>query len=155
MDANTDLTCGLSNQNNQSFITKNSENSDNVYTTLKNVRIKHPKKLIIATLNINSLANKFEQLKTMIMGNIDIIILTETKLDDTFPTSQFLMEGFSKPYRLDRNRNGGGILIFVREDIPNKELSKHTFPHDIEGLFIEINLRKCKWLLFGTYHPPS
>ena len=29
------------------------------------------------------------------------------------------------------------------------------FPDDIEGLFIEINLRKSKWLIFGSYHPPS
>ena len=25
----------------------------------------------------------------------------------------------------------------------------------MEGLFVELNFRKCKWLLFGTYHPPS
>ena len=36
-----------------------------------------------------------------------------------------------------------------------KKLSKHNFPDDIEGLFIEINLRKTKWLIFGSYHPPS
>ena len=65
---------------------------------------------------------------------------------------------------IDRNRNGGGVLIYVREDIPSKELSKHIFPDvvfsmedtkgPIEGIFLEINLRKCKWLLFGTYHRP-
>ena len=71
-----------------------------------------------------------------------------------FPEAQFTIHGFSKPYRLDRNANGGGILIYVREDIPSKELNLHNFD-DIEGIFVEINLRKCKWLLFGTYHPPS
>ena len=25
----------------------------------------------------------------------------------------------------------------------------------LKGLFIESNFRKVKWLLFGTYHPPS
>ena len=79
----------------------------------------------------------------------------ETKLDDTFPDSQFFIEGYSTPFRLDRNRNGGGVIIYVREDIPCKKLLKHNFPDDIEGLFIEINLRKSKWLLFGSYHPPS
>ena len=34
-------------------------------------------------------------------------------------------------------------------------LDKHVFPYDMEGLFVELNFRKCKWLLFGTYHPPS
>ena len=46
-------------------------------------------------------------------------------------------------------------MIFVREDIPSKMLSKHTFPYDIEALIIEINLRKSKFLLLGAYHPPS
>ena len=53
---------------------------------------------------------------------------------------------------MDRNRNGGGVLIFVREDIPTKELS-FVFPEDIEGILIEINLRKSKLLLCGCYHP--
>ena len=39
--------------------------------------------------------------------------------------------------------------------IPSRQLNKHIFPEDIEGIFVEINLRKSKWLLFGTYHPPS
>ena len=38
---------------------------------------------------------------------------------------------------------------------PCKQLSNHTFCEGIEGIFIEINFRKSKWLLFGTYHPPK
>ena len=62
---------------------------------------------------------------------------------------------FQKPYRLDRNRNGGGVTIYIREDIPSKRLDKHVFPCYVEGPFVEHNFRKYKWLLFGTYHPPS
>ena len=83
------------------------------------------------------------------------MVLTETKLDETLTTSGFLIDGFSSPFRPDRNRKGGGILIYVRSDIPNKLLTKHSFPNDTEGLLVEINFRKSKWLLFGTYHPPS
>ena len=43
---------------------------------------------------------------------------------------------------------------YVREDIPSKVLEKHKLPQDIEVMFIELNFRKVKWLLFGTYHPP-
>ena len=57
--------------------------------------------------------------------------------------------------RIEIVMEGWGILIYVREDIPSKLLNKHAFPNDIEGLFIEVNLRKTKWLIFGTYHPPS
>ena len=90
------------------------------------------------------------------MQHIDILALTETNIEDTFPTVQFIVNGFSEPYRLDRNRNvgGGGGMIYIREDIPSKQLDKHVFPYDMEGLFVELNLRKCKWLLFVTYHPP-
>ena len=64
------------------------------------------------------------------------------------------MEGYCRPFRRDRNRYGGGILIYVREDIPCKILPDHNLPEDIEGIFIELNFRKSKLLLFGTYHPP-
>ena len=119
------------------------------------MKIKNINRLVFANLNINSLRAKFDQLKIIISGNIDILVITETKLDDSFPVSQFKIEGYSEPYRFDRNRNGGGVIIYVREDIPSKKLTKHEFPNDIEGIFIEINLRKSKWLVFGTYHPPS
>ena len=122
---------------------------------MNNVRKDNVNNVIIACLNINSLANKFDQLTTVINDNIDILVLLETKLDDTFPESQFVINGFSKPYRIDRNRNGGGVMIYVRQDIPSKRLSKHNLPSDIECLCVEINLRKSKWLLCGTYHPPS
>ena len=128
---------------------------NNVYDILKGLKLRNVNRLVIGNLNINSIASKFDQLKAIIQCHVDILVIVETKLDITFPTSQFLLDGFSKPYRLDRNRNGGGILIYVREDIRSKLLLKHNFPDDIEGIFIEINLRKIKWLLFGTYHPPS
>ena len=128
---------------------------NNVYDILKDLKLRNVNRLVIGNLNINSIASKFDQLKAIIQCHVDILVIVETKLDITFPTSQFLLDGFSKPYRLDRNRNGGGILIYVREDIPSKLLLKHNFPDDIDGIFIEINLRKIKWLLFGTYHPPS
>ena len=47
--------------------------------------------------------------------------------DDTFPDSQFLTESFSVPYRLDRTAKGGGVLLYIREDIPSKHIKKVTF----------------------------
>ena len=124
-------------------------------TEIKNLRLRNVNKVIIGNLNINSLPNKFDQLREIVLKYVDVLVVTETKLDDTFLTSQFLVTGFSVPYRLDRNRNRVGIMIFIRDDIPSRVLTKHVFPDDIEGLFIELNFRKAKWLLFGTYHPPS
>ena len=56
---------------------------------------------------------------------------------------------------MDRNRNCGGIIIYVREDVLTKTLTKHNLPGDIEGIFLEIYFRKSKWLLCEIYHPPS
>ena len=50
---------------------------------------------------------------------------------------------------------GNGIIIYVREDIPSRMLRKHNSLDNINGLFVELNFRKSKWLLGGMYHPPS
>ena len=87
---------------------------------LRNVRISNINRLIFGHLNINSLRNKFNLLCEQIKGSIDIFMISETKLDDSFPQGQFLIDGFHSPLRFDRNKSGGGILLYVREDIPTK-----------------------------------
>ena len=84
--------------------------------TISEIRIKNLNNTIFGHLNGNSLPNKFDSLTSITQNYIDIIILTETKLDDSYPTSQFKIEGYSKPFRHDRNIDGGGILIYSRED---------------------------------------
>ena len=54
-----------------------------------------------------------------VKGNIDVLLVSKTKIDDNFPIGIFLIDGFSTPYRLDRNSNGSGLMLFVREDIPS------------------------------------
>ena len=127
-------------------------NADDAMKLMKEVRLKYTKNVIIGHLNINALANKFDALSYLITGNLDILVVGETKLDNSFTENQFIISGFKKPYRLDRNNNGGGVMIYVRGDIPSKELTKHNFTKNIEAIFVEINLRKSKLLLVGTYH---
>ena len=121
---------------------------------LMNLKLKNINRLVLGHLNINSLAGKFDQLKALIKRNIDFLVLAETKIDSSFPNAQFRIDGFSIPFRLDRNRFGGGVLINVRGDISCKELIQHKLPENIKGRFIEINLRKQKFLLFGGYRCP-
>ena len=114
--------------------------------TLKNnvlnvIRKKNPKRIIIAHLNINSIRNKFEMLKEVIGNKINIFLTSETKLDDTFVLSQFILEGFTPLYRLDRTEHGGGLMLFIREDIPFKQLPNVNPSGKIENIFVEINLR--------------
>ena len=42
-------------------------------------------------------------------------------------------------------------MIYVREDIPSQEKG-HNLPDNVEAILLEINLRKSKFLLIGTYH---
>ena len=95
--------------------------------------------------------NKFDILTNQITGNANVMVISETKLDDSFPESQFKIPGYSSPFRLDRDQNGGGIMIFVRKDTTAKFLSFEDKP--IEALFIELNFREKKWLLSCSYNP--
>ena len=55
-------------------------------------------------------------------------------------TVQFLMSSFYKPYRLDCCSNGGGIMLYIREDIPSRLLTEYKSPENAECLFVEINI---------------
>ena len=61
---------------------------------IKNLRLRNVNEVVVSNININSLRNKFEHLEELVMKHIDVLVITETKLDDSFSTSQFLMEGF-------------------------------------------------------------
>ena len=50
-------------------------------------------------------------------------MMSETKLDETFPEGQFLMDVFTPPWRMDKNVSGHGIALCIREDIPSRQIS--------------------------------
>ena len=60
---------------------------------LRKLLIKNPN-------NIKSIKNKFEMLPLLFHQEIDILMISETKMDHSFPTEQFIIEGYSKIYRL-------------------------------------------------------
>ena len=110
--------------------------SINASDILSNPKVRVNNKLIIGNLNINSFAGKFDKLKLMVQHKVDILVLTETKIDSSFLNQQFHNEGFCFSYRLNRNKHGGGVLVYIREDIPSKILKKTILPNDTEGIFI-------------------
>ena len=71
----------------------------NLTNNLHQVRINYPSRMIFGQINKNSIRNKLEQLIYIVTNEIDILMVSETKLDDTFPISQFLMQGYSIPFR--------------------------------------------------------
>ena len=93
------------------------------HKALENIRRRNINRLIFAQLNINYLGNKFESLQHIINKDIDVLLISETKIDSSFPSAQLHLKGYATPYRLDRNTDGAGILLYIREDIPSKLLN--------------------------------
>ena len=82
---------------------------------MKTLRLKYPQNPIIAQININSIRKKIETF-------LDILMISETKIDESFPLSHFMIDGFSMPNRHDGNAHGGGILVYFRNNITAKLL---------------------------------
>ena len=74
-------------------------------------------------------------------------------MDESFPIVQFHMQGYSSPFSLDRNICGGGLLLCLWGDIPAKLINNIKFEKGIEAVFMEINLKKKKWLVNVSYNP--
>ena len=79
-------------------------------------------------------------------------MVSEIKISDTSPESKFLIEGFSKPFRLDRTAKGGRIFLYIREDIPGKYIKKITLNNSFEKFSVGLTLRSKKWLLGSSYN---
>ena len=117
--------------------------SDNVISdgSLKEIRIKNRNRIVLADLNINSLRIKFDILTGQITINVDVLVISETKLDDSIPESQFKIRGYSFPFRLDRTEHKRKFSI---KDF----FSKYD---QINSFFCSVRIRTVResWYLFA------
>ena len=138
---------------NDSGIQDESQKCEKFTDFLFNIRKHHSNKIIMAHININSLRNKFDILTNSVSEYIDILMISETKLDNTFPHALYHLKDFSNPYRLDRNSHGGGILVYVRDNIPSNLVKLDQKFENFEGFFIELELsNKNEWLFSYPYN---
>ena len=63
---------------------------------LKSLRIHNHSDIIVSFWNINF--KNFDDLKLIIIEIVDILCITETKADQSFPTAQIILAGYCKPY---------------------------------------------------------
>ncbi len=92
---------------------------DPLVKCLSQSRQKHGKNLIFTHVNINSLGSKKEYIiEILIKGYVDVLCITEAKLSDKYVDNEFKVEGY-KFYRLDRASNSGGLVIWIRADLPH------------------------------------
>ena len=73
------------------------------FNDLHEIRFKNPNRLIFAHINLNSLRKKFEMSQEVIGNKIHVLLLSETKLNASFLSCPFILDGFTSPYRLDKH----------------------------------------------------
>ena len=78
----------------------------------------------------------------MIKDYVDLLLISETKIDSSFPTAQFHIDGYTI-HRRDRDENGGGLLLYVREDVPSALLKTDS---EIEA-FCRVNNKKKEMII--------
>ena len=86
---------------------------------------------------------------------MDIFAIGETKLDLSFPESQFSLPGMRKSFRLDVISRKGGLLVFVNNNIPSEYLQSFHLPEYTQAVTFEISLKQCKLLVISVYQLPD
>ena len=77
-----------------------------------------------------------------------VFVISETAIDDSFPLGSFKCPTFSTfPFRRDHDKLCWGTAYCLRKGIPTKYSR-----NNVEGIYIELNLRRKSWLLCYTYN---
>ena len=110
---------------------------------LKNLKIKNLRNPFLGYLDINHLRNKIIDLRCILNEiGLEYISISETKLYESFPDSQFKIDGFHlHPFRKYRNCHGGGLMIFVKNNIIVSRLTEYE-PEEIECICTKVAIAK-------------
>ena len=121
-------------------------------------RLFKEKPLNISTFNARSLRNKIDEIHNFVMSHcIHVLAISESWLGPSIPDSQIERPGFQTPFRRDRNENGGGVCLYISDQLSGKRRSDLEDP-DVELLWVEIDIPShpnCKLLVGSCYRPPS
>ena len=118
-------------------------------------RLKYPRTPLIGYLNINSLRSKIVDVRE-VFGKLqlDYFVLSEAKLDDSFPSAQFYIENFEIRNWRDRDKNGGELIEFVRKGFITKKIEEYETKVR-ETIASEFTISKKKWFCLSVYRPPT
>ena len=141
-------------ETNQSSDAPEQTGDTGLYKDFINLRAKNPSNFLVAHININSVQFKFEELSILLKNNlVDCLFISETKLNSSHQTALFQVENY-KLYRKDNTHdNGGGLMAYIRSDVPSYEEKIET--HPCENLAIVTHLQGVKWILCAAYRKPS
>ena len=109
---------------------------------------------IIAYYNINSLRNKIIDIRYIMLRCLpDVFVMAETKLNYQFPNSQFLVENYYEPTRVDDTSESGGLIEYTRKGIINKRKTEFELK-SFSSICSELTINKIKWLVLSFYRKP-
>ena len=121
---------------------------------LHDLRFEYPKNLLCGYLNINSLRNKIHDLRLIIRDvPLDYFVISETKLDNSFPNAQLTINNYQIRVRRDRDKRGDGLIEFVRKCLICKRLRKYE-SLNIELICSKVTISNKNWVIFSIYRPP-
>ena len=86
---------------------------------MRNIKRKKPKNVYLGHLIINSIKSKFESVWELIKDTFDMFLVSDSKLNSSFPDDQFSIPGY-RIVRKDRDWNGGELILYINEYIPFK-----------------------------------
>lgn len=136
-----------------SYLSLNGNDID-IFDELKVMRFKDPTRFICASLNINSLRNKFSCIKDLLDRNIvDLLFISETKIDNSFPNAMFTVDNYHL-WRADRTASGRGIIAYLRSSIAGDRKTELECKIT-ESIAVEVIIENNKWFFLGCYRPPS
>lgn len=111
----------------------------------------------IAHVNINSITseNRRDELEEFTSSNkIQILALTETKLDSTIHESQFKLKHFQQPFVRHRNRRGGGVAIYFHTSLAASRLPDLEIGNE-EWIWAKVKFSTMTIILCCVYIPPD
>ena len=108
-----------------------------------------------ANLNVNSLLKHIDEIKDLLFNMpFDILAINESKIDNSIPDTEISIPGYNL-IRKDRNRAGGGVVLYIRDHIPFSD-RKDLVPDRLEMVCVEISRPHSRSFLVGTwYRPPN
>ena len=142
-----------------SYTSELDDSPNSVQYDLSNGSPLDPSKFSIVHFNINSILKegRFEELQSLCnIINIGVLVITESRLDETVPDNILQLQGYHEPVRRDRVGGGrhGGCLIYISEQLTFKhrpDLQSTNFEH----LWVDVRVNNISFTVTCFYRPPN
>ena len=134
--------------NDANRVFENSKECSNAFQSVQKHWLQNPKNIVIGHWIVNFLRNKFEVIEELVQNKFDTCFPSGTKIDETFRNQQFMINGY-KLFCKDKNCHGEGVLCYINENIPLKNVNVEGIVKDCEIFLIEFS---NSYLLVSTTH---